>query len=242
MDGSVCRGREALDRWKGMSEKERQRWKDFYMAKVSSDEPPTTPSKSQPVASEASPASTEKHLRAAEPKMMEGCGPRFLDRVSDVEAFEKRWGWMKPKIESAQSSSFFLSNTQDLWLVYLDLAHLLSLGCFKGYPAIAARELPAYRINRKKLARVQAYVKAHSEGKKDGDLNHLPAEFAAGPALVCIIVWGRGLPEVARPSRRVARPSRRGLFLKATIVQVFMYHSGPYLHFYGLLAEAGPYE
>lgn len=102
-DGITLPGRQALEKWKAMSEDDRRAWKLQY--REWSGEPQTPEPKQKQKTK--SPVSTDKGEPPAKrlPDMI-GPQPRYESRVPTLQAFHKRWAWLKQKMGSEATSSF----------------------------------------------------------------------------------------------------------------------------------------
>ncbi|CAE7565729.1 unnamed protein product, partial [Symbiodinium sp. CCMP2592] len=196
-DGRRLKSREALEHWKKLSDAEQAAWKDKYHGHAQTlarpavpppkheeqEQEVSTPQKkkqklqtspqSTEKCSKTGPQSTEKRL---EPQLLESAKPRFDSRVETVAQFKKRWTFLKPELKKATSAAF-LRNARDLHLLYLDVVHLLALGNWNGEVAKAVEALQDWRVNRKKIRRMQTFCNELPESE---DPNMLPPDFCVG--------------------------------------------------------------
>lgn len=221
-DGKTTPGRQALQRWLGMTDTQREEWKSSYLtfcaeksvakpSAATAEAPPSvepltaTPPKAQPAVELPSPQTGEK--RALQPAQKPEARPRFEDRTPTLHAFEKRWAFLKKELKKAgPNSGFFLQRAADFYLLYLDVVHLLEQGEWDGKVTKAANALQAFHVNKVKIGRVRKHL---AEAKQAGEQNVVPRCFAAGTG-------GRrggssAIPRanVAKSSHGVTRGSRR---------------------------------
>ncbi len=131
-DGEVILGREALEKWKGMSEEERLLWKQSYNDWAL--EPATPAPKNKKDKSDAQSPETAEKTDAPAKRLPDMSGPQPLHdkRVESLKAFHQRWAWLQKKMGAQPTSSFFLKNSQQFHEMYLDVLALLKLGCFNS--------------------------------------------------------------------------------------------------------------
>ena len=185
-------GSEALKTWQTWCREDPQKcddWKQEYAAECAAatkqcdqaDDASVvlrTPERSRPPPCE-DPASSEKTVPPDRGRQVVGESPRYTTRVSSLPAFRKRWRWLQSKLQKgAGTSQVYLLNSQDTYLMYLDVVSLLAAGVCNGEAAALARELDGFHINRNKIASVRQHLEDCKAKSKD--YHCAPPRFCAG--------------------------------------------------------------
>ena len=174
-DKNVLSGSEAEAKWKKMSECDREAWKKGYHLHIAAHHGCKTPTRTRTIAEQDSAEKLPMPKRM--PDELDGPQPQFTERVASLGAFRRRWAYLKKELGDKPGSSFFLSHSQEMHLLYLDVVSLLD-SCFGGSAQTAENSLSEYCLNRKKISKIKEFVQTCE--KNGTDVHWAPPNFHAG--------------------------------------------------------------
>ena len=141
----------ALEKWRAMTAKERRDFGQSIADRIAA----ATPSPEQKAA---------KKLSHGQEK-----------RAATLAEFQSKWGYVAKALQKVPAKTYYLQNYEVAFQLYVDIVNLLSEEVFDS-AAAAARALPEFHINRKKVSATQTWL----DENPGADLSECPGPFAPG--------------------------------------------------------------